>query len=730
MKNLKLGQRFIGAFLILALIVAITGAFGIWINNRVSHQVQSMLKSAASQEKLVLLMEVNLKICQVHLLEASRVRSGLDKFQDFAEDYRSKADTFKNYCNILLKGNPKLGIPAASKGSEIEKRTKEVLQSWARFEKTADELLARKEDLLKKKSSNSLTDDRLNQLSGAYLSTATENAKLTVDELLVTVGHLMSQAHEKVETLQKSAYVAFILVTLAAIALAIILGVLMNRNIVGRIKMMADALDQGASGDLTAKIAVNSNDELGRVSNDFNLMVEGLAEMIGKVKRSISELNKVSKNIYDVSQRVISAAELEAKGIMETSSAVSEINASVNGVAHGVDSLSLSAAESSSSILEMAASIEEVALNVETLSQSVEEVSSSIIEMAASIKQIGQGVQTLMEASTTTASSVAQMDSSIRQVEKNATDTVVISEEVRRDAEIGKAAVDATIAGMHEIRRSSRITTEVMETLSERVNDIGTILSVIDEVAEQTNLLALNAAIIAAQAGEHGKGFAVVADEIKELAERTSTSTREITTLIKGVQEETKRAVTTMSQAETRIADGEELSQKSGEALEKIVHGVQRATEQVGEIARATIEQARGSKVIREAMERVSEMVGQIANATREQTNGSELIMTAVERMKGLTGQVRVSAREQSKVGGLIARSTENITGMIQQIKDACDEQAKGSSQIVHAVEDIQDSTNVNLEATKVMDDAVRSLSRQIEILQGEMSGFKVAQEG
>jgi len=114
---------------------------------------------------------------------------------------------------------------------------------------------------------------------------------------------------------------------------------------------------------------------------------------------------------------------------------------------------------------------------------------------------------------------------------------------------------------MQAIRNSSRITAEVIETLSLRANDIGAILSVIDEVAEQTSLLALNAAIIAAQAGDHGKGFAVVADEIRELAERTSSSTREIATVVNGVQEETRRAVDAISLAEASITEGVRLSQ-------------------------------------------------------------------------------------------------------------------------------------------------------------------------
>ena len=87
-------------------------------------------------------------------------------------------------------------------------------------------------------------------------------------------------------------------------------------------------------------------------------------------------------------------------------------------------------------------------------------------------------------------------------------------------------ALNESIAGIHEIKRSSEITFEAINALSIKTADIGAILSVIDDVAEQTNLLALNAAIIAAQAGEQGKGFAVVADEIKQLAERTRSSTR------------------------------------------------------------------------------------------------------------------------------------------------------------------------------------------------------------
>ncbi|HOI15246.1 MAG TPA: HAMP domain-containing methyl-accepting chemotaxis protein [Geobacteraceae bacterium] len=481
-------------------------------------------------------------------------------------------------------------------------------------------------------------------------------------------------------------------------------------------------------GNLTERLPVSSKDEIGDLADCLNKLVDLLHVMVTKVDTSSQELSRISGTLSDASKQVYRGAEQTNTRVGETSSAIMEINASIKEVSQGIDSLSLSASENSSSVLEMAASVEEVAINVENLAQSVDDVSSSIIEMAAAVKHISDSVNGLIDSSTVTASSVIQMDSSIRQVEQSAMDTASISEEVRRDAESGKASVEATISGMQEIKRSSSITHEVIVTLSEKAHDIGAILSVINEVAEQTNLLALNAAIIAAQAGEQGKGFAVVADEIKELADRTSSSTREIEELIKGVQEETRRAVDAINVAEKSIADGELLSQKSGVALGKIVSGVEQASEQVGEIARASAEQAKGSQMIREAMEQVTDMIMQIANATQQQSKGSELIMTAVERMKVLTSQVRSSTREQSKVGTLIAGSTENITSMIRQIKRACDEQTRGSEQIVVAIDDIQKSTHEHLGAAGTMEKAVGGLSLQVAELKKEISGFTLTE--
>ena len=516
------------------------------------------------------------------------------------------------------------------------------------------------------------------------------------------------------------------ILVLNAVIFGTVLAVYAARNLAKRVKVLAGALDRGAEGDLSSRLEATSDDEFGKLHKNFNVMMEQLAGVVGRVMQSITELQKIAGDIDKVSKKGLKSAELQSDGISGASHAVLEIDRSVHQIAQWVDDLSGSAADNASAILEMSASIEEVNRHVDTLSMAVDDVSSSIIEMTAAEKQIGASAQSLMDDSTIASSLVAELDVSIRQVGENALQAATISETVRQDAENGRQAVEATISGISEIRRSSRSTVEAMENLSVRAVDIGKILSVIDAVAEQTNLLALNASILAAQAGEQGKGFAVVAEEIKELAKRTSSSTREIAGITKGVQEETKRVVSAIRMSEQRIAEGELLSQRSGEALAKIVDGVQQSTPRVNEIARTTEEQAKLSENMRRAMERVAEMVRQIVRATREQGRGSEQIISAVERMKDFTGQVRSTTRAQNESSNHIVHATEDITTMIGNVRKACEEEAESSRMIVQAMENIQHSSQTTVEATRVMDGAVTGLSDQVKLLQQKMAGLTV----
>ena len=517
-----------------------------------------------------------------------------------------------------------------------------------------------------------------------------------------------------------------LLFTLNALFMAAVGWLLISRKLVVRIRQIAGAMDKAADGELTERVSFMGESEMSLLAENFNSMMERLAGAITKVHASLLELRNISGTIRQLSENGVSSAAIQSEGLKRTSTEIREINRSITDISGSVVTLSTLSSSNTDSMMCMSQSLESATQHLESLVHSVEEVSSSITEMAAAIHQIEENAAILATDTVKTAELVSEMDYAINQIGAQAADTSRIAESVRNDAEEGWKAVDATIAGMNEIRSSSAITFDAIENLSRRVANIGTILSVIDEVAEQTNLLALNASIIAAQAGERGKSFSVVAVEIKNLAKRTGSNTKEISEIILGVREETARAVKAITLSEKRISEGSALSKRSGEALLKIVDGITAASSQMMEINTTAVNQADASRAMRLAMDRVADMVEQIARSTQEQSHGSELITSAVERMRELTREVMRSISSHQNSASQVVNANEEINIMVSEICDASVLQSASAERIGESLKDIEESTDVHVTSTLVMDEVLVKLARQIDALQDEMGRFKV----
>jgi methyl-accepting chemotaxis protein len=384
--------------------------------------------------------------------------------------------------------------------------------------------------------------------------------------------------------------------------------------------------------------------------------------------------------------------------IDEVSAAMAQMVTAVRQIASSVDSLSKAADESGSSILQMAAINDEMADHIQELAGSVEETSASIEEMITSIREVAKNIEDLSLAAEQTSTSMSEMEASIGHVQQNATATAGLAENVIRDAEKGADAVKRTLQGIDEIRSSSKVAGDVIRQLGVRIGAIDNILTVIDEVAEQTNLLALNAAIIAAQSGEHGRGFAVVADEIKDLAERTGASTKEIGALIRDIQEESMNAISAISRGERSVEAGVQLSRAAERALAEIVQSANSSTSMVRAIAQATVEQSKGSKVVADAVERIARTVQQVAAATGEQARGGEQIMKSTERMKSIASHVELSSKEQARGGRQVADNIAHINDMVIELHHAHGEQTRSAEQMLTLLEDLRMSQQHQLE--------------------------------
>ena len=404
-----------------------------------------------------------------------------------------------------------------------------------------------------------------------------------------------------------------------------------------------------------------------------------------------ARLKGTSQELTEIVHHLTEGVAAQMNASKEAARSVEEIASSLREVARSVEVLAESAEESSSSILEMTATTEEVAENIGELGSNVRETVASIEEMAFSIKEVAKNVDALSLTAEETSSSMNEMDVSIDQVQTNANETARLSEEVAQDAERGAESILKTIGEIYRIKESTQEAVAVISNLGSRIDAIGQILNVIDEVAEQTNLLALNAAIIAAQAGEHGKGFAVVADEIKDLAERAGVSTKEIAELIKTIQTESRNAILAVERGAQNVDRGVEVSNEAERALKKILESSQKSTNMVRAIARATVEQAKGSRQVTDAIGRIAETVQQIAAATAQQARGSELIMRSGEKMRAVSQQVERSSAEQARGGKQITGAIESINGMVSQLNASHRSHARGTEQAFAAAKRLEE---------------------------------------
>lgn len=159
---------------------------------------------------------------------------------------------------------------------------------------------------------------------------------------------------------------------------------------------------------------------------------------------------------------------------------------------------------------------------------------------------------------------------SIDRVSTNAAESAEVAERSVLIASNGAEVVNRSIEGMDNIREQIQETSKRIKRLGESSQEIGNIVSLINDIADQTNILALNAAIQASMAGEAGRGFAVVADEVQRLAERSTSATKQIESLVKTIQADTNEAVSSMEQTTSEVVRGASLAKNAGVALDEI----------------------------------------------------------------------------------------------------------------------------------------------------------------
>jgi methyl-accepting chemotaxis protein len=273
---------------------------------------------------------------------------------------------------------------------------------------------------------------------------------------------------------------------------------------------------------------------------------------------------------------------------------------------------------------------------MEKIKYSAESLASASHELRATSDTMSRTTDDVVSQADTVATAGEEMSATSSDIASNCISAAENAARASEMAKDGASVVMGTITGMERIAKRVKETAASVDTLGNSSEQIGNIIGTIEDIADQTNLLALNAAIEAARAGEQGRGFAVVADEVRALAERTTRATKEISTMISGIQKETRTAVSSMEEGVQEVSRGSEEAAKSGEALNVILGQINEVTAQINQIATAAEEQTATTREISNNVHLINEAVSGSARGVQELSMAAGNLSALAEDLKGM----------------------------------------------------------------------------------------------
>ena len=292
-------------------------------------------------------------------------------------------------------------------------------------------------------------------------------------------------------------------------------------------------------------------------------------------------------------------------------------------------------------------SVEAMRAVLRTVSQGAENLSAATTQMSSRAIESSGNAQSQSGKTNQIAAAAQEMTATIGEISNNAENAAGVSRQSAQAAFESGTVMQAAAATMERISSATSSVAEKMQVLATRSEEIGKVVTTIQEISEQTNLLALNAAIEAARAGEHGRGFAVVAGEVRRLAERTRTATGEIAVTIRNIQGDTHATLQLMDESHQAVDSGINETSRARQSLDGIIQSARQVEQMIQLIATAATEQTSAAGEISESATHISQLATENSHAAEETAEGCKQLSMLANELDGVIRQFQLTGESQ-----------------------------------------------------------------------------------